>query len=311
MTTASPAESERIDNWQLSRSFTSPQGEISWDVFGEGPPIVLLHGTPNWSFLWRKVVDRLRGESRVYVFDWPGFGRSARFAGQNISWDEQARRLPELFDHWGLRSPMVVAFDFAPIFALRAHFFASLDIGGFVFADAAVIPPFITDFSRLARENMGTMRQLPTHVAEGMIAAHLAQTTYRPMDADTFEGYMSPWRGTEGVAAYWRAVACYDEQLAAPLVTRLPELAVPARLLWGEHDAWFPQQVARELAAAIPAAELRFIPDAGHFSPEDNPAAFAAELREFEQQLRGSRAGGSAIDQTEEESRWAQRASGG
>jgi pimeloyl-ACP methyl ester carboxylesterase len=75
---------------------------------------------------------------QVHVFDWPGFGRSDRFAGQNITWDEQPRRLPELFDYWGLESPTVVAFDFAPIFALRAHFFAGLDIGAFVFADAAV-----------------------------------------------------------------------------------------------------------------------------------------------------------------------------
>jgi pimeloyl-ACP methyl ester carboxylesterase len=119
-----------------------------------------------------------------------------------------------------------------------------------------------------------------------MIAAHMGQTTYRPMDADTFEGYMSPWRGVEGVAAYWRAVACYDEQLAAPLVARLPELKVPSRLLWGEHDAWFPPKKAGGLAAAIPGAELRFIPDAGHFSPEDNPLAFASEIREFERHLR-------------------------
>jgi pimeloyl-ACP methyl ester carboxylesterase len=275
-----------MTDWNLSKTFASPQGKIRWDAFGDGPPIVLLHGTPNWSFIWRKVVQRLSPDFQVHVFDWPGFGRSDRFAGQNISWDEQPRRLPELFDHWGLESPTVVAFDFAPIFALRAHFFAGLDIGALVFADAAVIPPFITDFSRVARDNMGTMRQLPTHVAEGMIAAHMAQTTYRPMGADTFEAYMSPWRGVEGVAAYWRAVACYDEQLAAPLMARLPELKVPSRLLWGEHDAWFPPEKARELAAAIPGAELRFIPDAGHFSPEDNPLAFASEIREFERHLR-------------------------
>ncbi|WP_216204720.1 alpha/beta fold hydrolase [Amycolatopsis aidingensis] len=274
-----------MTDWQLTRTFASPQGEIRWDAFGDGPPIVLLHGTPNWSYIWRNVVGYLAPRHRVYMFDWPGFGSSARFAGQNISWDEQARRLPELFQHWGLTAPTVVAFDFAPIFALRAHFFHGLEVGAFVFADAAVIPPFVTDFSRLARENQGTMRQLPVHVAEGMIAAHLAQTTYRPLDADTFAGYLAPWRGAEGVAAYWRAVARYDEDLAAPLVPRLARLSVPARLLWGDQDAWFPPEKARELAAALPGAELRFLPEAGHFSPEDNPRAFAEELLAFEREI--------------------------
>ncbi|HEX6196686.1 MAG TPA: alpha/beta hydrolase [Jiangellaceae bacterium] len=272
-------------DWILSRSFDSPQGQIRWDEFGAGPPIVLLHGTPNWSFIWRNVVERLAAHHHVYVFDWPGFGRSARFEEQNISWDEQARRLPELFTHWDLTAPTVVAFDFAAIFALRAHLFEGLDVGAFVFADAAVIPPFVTDFSRVARDNIATMRQLPSHIVEGMIAAHLAQTTHRSMDAETLEAYLSPWRGDEGVAAYWRAVACYDEDLAAPLVPRLSQLTVPVRLLWGENDAWIPAGKARELAAACPAAELRFIPQAGHFSPEDNPVAFADEILAFKDQL--------------------------
>ncbi|MHA6803212.1 alpha/beta fold hydrolase [Salinifilum ghardaiensis] len=272
-------------DWSLSRTFDSPQGVVRWDAFGAGPPVVLLHGTPNWSFLWRGVVEQLSARHCVYVFDWPGFGRSARFAGQNISWDEQARRLPELFAHWELAAPTVVAFDFAPIFALRAHFFEGLDAGAFVFADAAVIPPFVSDFSRVAREDIGTMRRLPAHIAEGMIAAHLARTTHRPMPPEVFEEYMSPWRGEDGVAAYWRAVARYDEDLAAPLVSRLGQLTVPTRLLWGEFDAWIPPEKARELAAALDGAELRFIPEAGHFSPEDNPRAFAAEILDFEREL--------------------------
>ncbi|WP_166355644.1 alpha/beta fold hydrolase [Phytoactinopolyspora limicola] len=271
--------------WQLSRTFDSPQGQIRWDSFGSGPPIVLLHGTPNWSFIWRQVTEHLAPHHQVYVFDWPGFGSSDRFDGQNISWDEQARRLPELFAHWNIVAPTVVAFDFAPIFALRAHFFEGLDVGAFVLADAAVIPPFITDFSRLARENMGTVRQIPTHIAEAMIGAHLTQTTHRPMSTDTLDAYMSPWRGPDGVAAYWRAVARYDEDMAAPLVPRLKELTMPVLLLWGDQDRWFPPPKAQELAAAIPGAELTFIPGAGHFSPEDNPGAFAAEILAFERTL--------------------------
>jgi len=38
-----------MTDWTLSRSFDSAEGRIRWDVFGAGPPVVLLHGTPNWS----------------------------------------------------------------------------------------------------------------------------------------------------------------------------------------------------------------------------------------------------------------------
>lgn len=272
-------------DWNLKRTFDSPEGVIRWDSFGDGPPIVLLHGTPNWSFIWRDVVGHLRDRHRVFVFDWPGFGRSDRYPGQNISWDEQARRLPELFAQWEIVTPTVVAFDFAPIFALRAHFFEGLDVGAFVLADAAVVPPFVTDFSRQVRDNIQTMSQLPVYVAEAMIEAHLRSTTHRPMERDALDAYMSPWRGEDGVAAYWRAVARYDEDMAAPLRSRLPNLTVPTRLVWGERDAWIPPQKAHELAAVLPNAEVRFIPNAGHFSPEDDPEAFARAILEFEAEL--------------------------
>lgn len=272
-------------DWNLGQAFDSPQGVIRWETFGDGPPIVLLHGTPNWSFIWRKVVEHLSGRHRVYVFDWPGFGRSDRYPGQNISWDEQARRLPELFAHWEIAAPTLVAFDFAPIFALRAHFFEKLDVGALVLADAAVLPPFVTDFSRQVRDNIQTMTQLPVYVAEAMIEAHLRRTTHQPMQPDVLDAYMEPWRGKDGVAAYWRAVARYDEDMAAPLRSRLPNLGVPTRLIWGQEDEWIPPEKAHELADLLPKTDIRFLPNAGHFSPEDTPEAFAAALLEFEAEL--------------------------
>jgi len=249
-----------IDDWNLTRTFGSPQGAVRWDRFGDGPPIVLLHGTPNWSWIWRDVAPRLAARHSVYVFDWPGFGLSDRHEGQNISWEEQPRRLIELLEHWRLDRPIIVAFDFAPIFALRAHLLHGMDFGGLVLVDAAVIPPFVTDFSRLAREHIGIFRQLPTYVAEAMIESHLHQTTHRPMSQAVLNGYTRPWRGTDGVAAYWRAVSQYDENMARPVAERLDLLELPALVLWGENDRWLPLQMGHELAAAIPGARLHTIP---------------------------------------------------
>lgn len=102
---------EWADDWALSRTYRSPQGVVRWDAFGSGPPVVLLHGTPNWSWIWRKFVPLLTERYRVFVFDWPGFGASDRHAGQNISREEQPRRLVELLDYWELERPTIVAFD--------------------------------------------------------------------------------------------------------------------------------------------------------------------------------------------------------
>jgi len=190
-------------------------------------------------------------------------------------------RLVELIEHWGLERPAIVAFDFAPIFALRAHFFEGLDLGPLVLADAAVIPPFVTDFSRQARENIATFRQLPHHVAEGMIRAHISKTTLHSMSPDVLDAYMWQWSGEEGTAAYWRAVECYDEHMAQPLPERLDRLDTPTMVLWGARDAWLPPEMGEELAEAIPNARLHHVPNAGHFAQEDNPEGFAEAIETF------------------------------
>jgi len=270
-----------MSDWTLTRTFESPQGRIRWDVFGKGSPLVLLHGTPNWSWIWRKVVPLLAGEHRVFVFDWPGFGTSDRHEGQNISWEEQPRRLIELLAHWQLDRPAIVAFDFAPIFALRAHLLHGAAFGPLVLADAAVIPPFVTDFSRLAHDNIDVFRRLPTYVAEAMIESHLRRATHRPLDETAREGYMRPWRGDDGVAAYWRAVAQYDESMARPVAERLGDLVLPTLVLWGEEDRWLPPAMGKALADAVPGADLQLVPEAGHFLPEDAPEAFATSVARF------------------------------
>jgi len=59
----------------------------------------------------------------------------------------------------------------------------------------------VTDFWRQARDNLGVMGRLPTHIAEAMIGAHLVRTARAPMPEAVFEGYIGPWRKPEGVAA--------------------------------------------------------------------------------------------------------------
>jgi len=47
--------------WHLGRRIDLPGGEVAFEVFGEGLPVILIHGTPSSSYLWRGVVKRLSG----------------------------------------------------------------------------------------------------------------------------------------------------------------------------------------------------------------------------------------------------------
>jgi len=61
-----------------SRWFDSSQGRIHYIDEGEGPPLLLCHGNPTWSFLYRNIVIGLRDRFRCIAPDYLGFGLSDR-----------------------------------------------------------------------------------------------------------------------------------------------------------------------------------------------------------------------------------------
>jgi len=61
----------------------------------------------------------------------------------------------------------------------------------------------------------------------------------------------------------------------------LDEMATPARIVWGEHDQWLSVDVSAEIQSRLSVADRVLIPDAGHFSPEDQPTEVAEAIIDF------------------------------
>ena len=107
-------------DWQVGEEFTTADGVVRWASFGSGEPMVLLHGTPFSSFIWRDIALALAKARRVYVWDMLGFGQSDKNEGQDVSLGAQGRIFAALLEHWGLSQPSVVAHDVGGVVALRA-----------------------------------------------------------------------------------------------------------------------------------------------------------------------------------------------
>ena len=107
--------------WNLRRRADLSGGELAYDVFGYGPPVILVHGTPSRSYVWRDVSSKLADRFTIYIFDLLGFGESERREGLDVSIAAQARLLAELIEAWGLEEPAVAGHDIGGSIALRAH----------------------------------------------------------------------------------------------------------------------------------------------------------------------------------------------
>jgi haloalkane dehalogenase len=79
---------------------------------GQGPTVLMVHGTPTWSFLYRHLVRGLRGRFRCIVPDHLGFGLSDKPAGDAYRPQDQARRLAAFVAALGLGAMTLVVHDF-------------------------------------------------------------------------------------------------------------------------------------------------------------------------------------------------------
>ena len=93
-------------DWQVGEEFTADDGVVRWASFGSGEPMVLLHGTPFSSFIWRDIALALANTRRVYVWDMLGFGQSDKHEGQDVSLAAQGRIFAALLGHWVSRNPV-------------------------------------------------------------------------------------------------------------------------------------------------------------------------------------------------------------
>jgi pimeloyl-ACP methyl ester carboxylesterase len=268
-------------DWRLRRAYDSAGGRVAYDVLGAGPPVVLVHGTPSWSYLWRDVARELSRRFTVHVCDLLGYGSSEQREGQDVSIGAQTRVLVELLEFWGLEEPCIAGHDIGGAITLRLMLLEGRRFRRVALCDAVAIAPWITPFSQHVQRHLEAFQTVPEHIHRQMVVAHLRTAIAREMSDAELEPYLRPWLGPVGQAAYYRQVAQFDERFTREIEPRYGEIRTPALVLWGEQDGWLAPEVGRRLAGAIPGAELVAVRDAGHFLPEDQPGRVAGALAGF------------------------------
>ncbi|NBC32011.1 MAG: alpha/beta fold hydrolase [Alphaproteobacteria bacterium] len=259
-------------------SFAFDGDAVAWQVEGrsDGPPLVLVHGTPFSLRVWDRVAAALAERFRVYRFDLLGYGGSAKRAGQDVSLGIQNRVMAALLDHWGLRAPFVIAHDFGGATALRCHLLDGRDYGGLILVDPVALRPWGSPLVQHVRAHEAAFAGLPAYLHQALLRAYLATASATALSEDWLQVLMAPWLGDEGQAAFYRQIGQMDTRFTMEIEERLSAIRCPVHILWGEADAWIPVAQGESLQQAIPDAGLTRIPQAGHLVPLDAPEAVVA-----------------------------------
>jgi pimeloyl-ACP methyl ester carboxylesterase len=272
-----------VSDWPLTKTFRSTSGDVRWDSLGDpGPdPVVLCHGTPFSSYVWRAVARSLSRRHQVFVWDMPGYGASQMFAGQDVSLAAQGRVFTELLAHWGLVEPLVVAHDFGGAVSLRAHLLHRVRYRALALVDPVALAPWGSPFFRLVGEHSGVFEQLPPALHRALVREYVGSASSPGLHPAVLDRLVEPWLGDLGQAAFYRQIAQADQRYTDEIQTHYGEIDIPTLVCWGQEDTWIPPAKGHELVARIPEARLEPIAGAGHLVQEDAPAELTAVLVDF------------------------------
>jgi haloalkane dehalogenase len=257
----------------------------------EAEPILLLHGEPDWSYLYRKMVPILAGRFRVVAPDYLGFGRSDKPTAMDwYSFDRHVESIKNLVRQLDLRRITLVVQDWGGPIGLRA----AVEMKD-RFARLVVLNTGLFGGDDWPTEGFLRWRAFAARVGLDMEVGRVMQASMKtPLEAAVLAAYEAPWPSREskaGVAAFPLLVPLRSEDAGASALRKVAEALrgwnVPALVCWSDGDPVFTLAHGQAMADNLPGAHGRMsvVQGAGHMLQEDAGEDIAKRIVQWVNQL--------------------------
>ena len=262
-------------------------GRLRWhvQVWGEGPPLLLLHGTGTATHSWRGLAPLLAKTHTVIAPDLPGHGFTVGRPAGGMAMPAVARAVGGLLRAMEVAPVAVVGHSAGAAIMARMVLDGHAAPTSLVGLDAALLPfPGLAArlFPALARALF--VNPFAPHLfarmarVRGETARFLVRSTGSRIDAAGVRAYEALLATSGHCAGALAMMASWD---LAALASDLPRLATPLLLLHGDRDAAIPIGSARAAAALVGNGRLVPLPGLGHLAHEERPADVAALIHAF------------------------------
>ena len=266
--------------WRQSDWSRFPRvGGLRWHVqcAGQGPVLLLLHGTGSAGHSWRGLLPGLMARYTVVAPDLPGHGRTGDPGKSGLSVTGMAERLRALLDHLGLAEPLaVVGHSAGAALACRMCIDGQLGPARVLALNGALLPPLgfplqvFTPLARLLASAPLVSAVLALQARDTAAVTRLIAGTGSQLDDDGLRFYRELMSDRHHVSAALRMMAWWDLE---GLARDLPRLAVPLDLLVADGDRTIAPQEAARVQVLVPASRIFRMPALGHLAHEEDPEA--------------------------------------
>lgn len=247
---------------------------IAYEMKGQGPALVLLHGFSLDSRMWRRQLDIFAEKFTVIAWVAPGAGKSSD-PPETFTINDWADCLSDFLNSIGVNKANILGLSWGGILTQEFYSHHSRKISSLILADTYA----------------GWKGSLPEHINDERPSSCIHDSLLPPdqfvkkylpgMFSDSAS--MNVQDEAAGIMAGFHPLGFRLMALASAIDTSelLPAIKVPTLLIWGEQDKRSPVIGAVKMQALIPGAKLEIIPEAGHISNLEQPSKFNKIVIDF------------------------------
>lgn len=250
---------------------------------GHGPPVVMFHACPMWSFSYRFLIRELAFDHRVIAVDLPGFGLSTAHEQFDYSLNGDINIMESLLGHLNTGKAVMILHGWGGTVGMGC----AVRYPQFVKALVVLNAQVFTTYSLPWRLRLCRLPWLGAYLVKDL---RLLQFGNRRAHAkDIAAAYDYPYRTEDARKALYRFVEDIPTVPEAESAQRMLEIetrlwmfrTTPALILWAMRDWLYPPRLLKHWKHYLPQAEVHTFSHAGRYIQEDVPDELNRHIRDF------------------------------
>jgi haloalkane dehalogenase len=257
---------------------------LGYRELGEGPPVLLLHGWPTSSLLWRGVMPALAERHRTVALDMPGFGGSDKPLDMRYDFADFEQAIDGFLAKLGIDRVALALHDLGGPIGVHWALGRPGRLSGLALLNTLLYPEFspaVIEFvTALTTPDERDKLTRPEGLADVM---RLGLADPEHLSVEALAGVVAPFQGDDDRLALAKAGIGLDPAGFGEIAAGLPSLDVPVCVVYGADDRILPDvaQTMARVKADIPHADVTAIEGCGHFLQEEASERVGELLAEF------------------------------
>lgn len=261
--------------------------ELYYETFGEGDPVLCLHGLGACLYTWRNLIGPLSQSHKLILVDLKGCGASPKPRDGRYSVQDQAELIYQFIQDHDLRSLTLIGSSYGGAVALMVTTMLCEKARGrlskLILLDSAGYNDSLPWHLKLLKTPV--LGWLSIHVPLGKASTRrvlrYVYYDHRLITKEQIDAYSKPIRSPGARQALLQTARQAIPKNIDELTPKYKDVCVPTLIIWGEEDKVIPLKIGKMLAAAIPDSRLVILPEVGHAPHEEAPEKTIPLISEF------------------------------